>query len=560
MSDFSPSGLLVRQRSARACLNCRQRKRKCDGKHPCNTCVGYGYDCNYDAAQAASSNKKRQFEGEPAPTQAAKAARISSEPLGVRQNASSAPSGILDSAKSRYVGRYSCVAFPLCVGLELQAAKPPRLHSFAYHLGARKEPDSTVRLQLTKRISWNTIRSQLDFFFTTIHPVFGFLDKILLYERCEKHWHGQPQSPDFEAIVSGVAALTSLFSGSLDGDKEMWLALHAKEILEDPFVSRFPSIDQVAAWILRTLYLRATTRPHVAWICSCTLMHLVEATGLHQAPQSLILATRKGLEDSSSELSDALQRTAWVAHCLHVIIAYEYGRSVMNLEIPAQKSLPLSTGVDDFTPQLCSLVDAVPLSTKAPDTSVAIHELSSSLIHLAEISVGHDFLILVRADLGFSVYRRLRLLKSNLKESLLNEVITMGMSALPAARTLVSQIRPWWNVISTVFQFVCVLLVIDTQATVKHLPEAMDTLEMIVDVLDTHLAKEAITTARNLVRASLEKRRKGIETLERVLGPSSPAPAGNDNRPEEEPELVSPYSYPQQSSDFDFLLNMDFFN
>ncbi|CAG8099035.1 unnamed protein product [Penicillium salamii] len=560
MSDSFPSGLLVRKRSARACLNCRQRKRKCDGKHPCNTCVGYGYDCNYDAAQAASSNKKRQFEGEPAATQAAKAARISSEPLGVRQNASSAPSGILDSAKSRYVGRYSCVAFPLCVGLDLQAAKPPRLHSFAYHLGTRKEPDSTVRLQLTQRVSWNTIRSQLDFFFTTIHPVFRFLDKSLLYERCENHWHGQPQSPDFEAIVSGVAALTSLFSGSLDGDKEMWLALHAKEILEDPFVSRFPSIDQVAAWILRTLYLRATTRPHVAWICSCTLMHLVEATGLHQAPQSLILATRKGLEDSSSELSDVVQRTAWVAHCLHVIIAYEYGRSVMNLEIPAQKSLPVATDVDDFTPQLCSLVNAVPLSTNAPDTSVAIHELSSSLGHLAEISVGHDFLILVRADLGFSVYRRLRLLKSNLKESLLNEVITMGMSALPAARTLVSQIRPWWNVISTVFQFVCVLLVIDTQATVKHLPEAMDTLEMIVDVLDTHLAKEAITTARNLVRASLEKRRKGIETLERVLGPSSPAPAGNDNRPEEELELASPYSYPQQSSDFDFLLNMDFFN
>ncbi|CAG8029043.1 unnamed protein product [Penicillium olsonii] len=550
MSTSTP----LRQRSTRACLPCRQRKRKCDGKVPCNTCIGYGYDCNYDSAQAPS-NKKRQLEPEQT-SQAAKAVRTS-EPQGREHDPPSA-SGILDSTKSRYVGRYSCVAFPLCVGLELQAAKPPRLHSFAYHAGIRREPESEARLQLVQRMSWNTIRRQLDFYFITIHPVFGFLNKSSVYERCEKHWHGQPQSPDFEAIVSGLAALTSLFNGSLDREKEMWLALHAKEILEDPFISRFPSIDQVAAWILRTLYLRATTRPHVAWICSCTLMHLVEATGLHQNPKSLILATG-GLEDSTSELSNALERTAWAAHCLHVIIAYEYGRSVMDLDFSLHKSPPLSTGVDDFTPELCALVEVVPLS-KATDPGVAIHELSTALSQLAEKFASHEFLILVRADLGFSVYRRLRLLKSNLRESLLEEVIAMGMSALPAARTLVSQNQPWWNVISTVFQFVCVLLAIDTQASLTHLPEVMDTLEMIVDQLDTHLANEAIATARGLLRALLEKRRRSIETLENILGPSSDVSADAKSQAEQPTEFGDSYSWPQQASDLDFFLNMDFFN
>ena len=231
----------------------------------------------------------------------------------------------------------------------------------------------------------------------------------------------------------------------------------------------------------------------------------------------------------------------------------------MDLDFSLHKSPPLSTGVDDFTPELCTLVEAVPLS-RATDPGVAIHELSTALSQLAERSASHEFLILVRADLGFSVYRRLRLLKSNLRESLLEEVIAMGMSALPAARTLVSQNQPWWNVISTVFQFVCVLLAIDTQASLTHLPEVMDTLEMIVDQLDTHLANEAIATARGLVRALLEKRRRSIETLENILGPSSDVSADAKSQAEQPTEIGDSYCYPQQASDLDLFLNMDFFN
>jgi hypothetical protein len=446
------------------------------------------------------------------------------------------------------------------VGLELQAANPPRLHSFAYHTGIRKEPDSTATLQLADRISWNTVQSQLDFFFITIQPVFGFLDKDHLNERCEKHWHGQPQSPAFEAIISGLVALTSLFNGCLGQEEEMWLTLHAKEILEDPFVSRFPSIDQVAAWILRTIYLRATTRPHVAWICSCTLMHLVEATGLHRPPQFVMLATSKGVEGSSQELSDIVKRTAWVAHCLHVVIAYEYGRSVMSLEFPAQESLPFPTRAGDLTTQLCRLVEATPVSSKAADPAVTIQELSCAIKQLTNVSVDHKFLILVRADLAFSMYRRLRLLESNLRQSLVDEVISTGMAALPAARTLASQKQPWWNVISTVFQFVCVLLVIDTHSTVTNLSDAMDTLETIVDHLNTHLANEALATARNLVRASLNKRRKSIETLERIVSATNDVAIDSGSQQIQDSEFSGPFSSFQQSSDMDYLLNMDFFN
>src|SRR3954454_24752388 len=118
MSGLRP----VRQRSNRACLACRQRKRKCDGKLPCNTCTGYGYECHYD-----STGPTKAVQG---PSRSQAKAAVSEPDL---RGASSFPSGILHSTKSRYIGKYSSVAFPLCVGLEVQAAKPPRLHSFGYH-------------------------------------------------------------------------------------------------------------------------------------------------------------------------------------------------------------------------------------------------------------------------------------------------------------------------------------------------------------------------------------------------------------------------------------------
>jgi hypothetical protein len=409
-------------------------------------------------------------------------------------------------------------------------------------------------------MSWNTARTLLEFFFATIHPVFGFLDKDHLYERCETHWHEKPQTLDFEAIVCGVVALASLFNGSLDQEEEMWLILHAKEILEDPLVGRFPSIDQIAAWILRTIYIRATTRPHVAWICSCTTMHLVEATGLNQAPQFVMLTTNKGVQGSTPERSDIVKRTARVAHSLHVIIAYEYGRSVMNFDFPAQNALALSNRAGDFTPRLCSLVEAVPLIPMGADSVATIQDLSSAINKLADTPADHDFLVLVRADLVFSIYRRLRLLEPNLRQSLLDEVISTGMSALPAARALASQNQPWWNVISTVFQFVCVLLAIDSHASVTNLSDAMDTLGMIVDHLKTHLATEALATARSLVRASLDRRRKGVEILEGIVGPtaSDDTVEGPDSRLPQDLDFSTSFSYDQHPVDLDFLLNMDF--
>jgi len=470
---------------------------------------------------------------------------------------SSASLGILEPSKARYVGRYSSIAFPLYVGLEVQATKIPRLHSFAYHTGIRKEPPCAVTCEAAHKISWNTARSLIEVYTATVHPVFGFLDMAQLYVRCEKHWHGQSQDLVFEAMISGVIAMASLFSDALDQDTETWFILHTKEILEDCVISRFPSLEQIAAWTLRTIYMRCTARPHVTWLSSCTAMHLVEAAGLHHASEFVMQTT--GNATPSPVMSNIVNRTAQVATSLHILIAFEYGRSIITLDGQILENLHSTTGGKDLTFQLCSLVAAVPTKPSGDPLSM-MQELFLSLDKITDITVDHDFLLLLRADLALGIYRRLRVMDTKFQQGHNDRVVAAGIAALPAARRLASQNQPWWNVIGTVFQFSCALLVMDTPTSCEKLVETMDNLEMIVDHLKTHLAKEALTTARQLVRASLDKKRRGVEALERIARDTSPDPAiGETNyHLPQDIAAMSPSLTAQGSLDLDSLWAMEF--
>lgn len=481
----------ARQRSRQACLPCRRRKRKCDGKLPCNVCQGYDYECEYDETFQIATQKRASSPNQLSHQRAPKFSRVDhSTDTSKQDGGPSILPGVLGPSKARYVGRYSSIAFPLYVGLELQATKLPRLHSFAYHTGIRKEPPCAAHSELTERIIWNTARSLIEVYSAIVNPIFGFLDMDSFYTRCEMHWHGQPQDLIFEAMICGVFALASLFKERIDQGTEMWLTLHAKNIIEDSDLSRFPSLEHIAAWILRTLYLRCTGRPHVTWLSSCTIMHLVEATGLHHAPESVIQAGRNDSNDSPTPPAlDTINRIAQVANCLHVLIAFEYGRSILAINRRVLEYADYKSRATDLTPQLCRLVAALPTHQHKEDTAVLAQELFSALEKIAENTVDHDFLVLLRTDLVLGIYRRLRVLDAKYHHGHNEKIISAGVVALPAARKLVSQNQPWWNVVGSVFQFVCALIVMDTPSSYEKLVDAMDTLEFIVGHLDTHLAK-----------------------------------------------------------------------
>lgn len=549
----------MRQRSRQACLPCRRRKRKCDGKLPCNICKGYDYECEYNEGSQPVSHKRANPSNQLSTQRGAKLACVDHSPNAPKQNAdTSNPPGVLEPSKARYVGRYSSIAFPLYVGLEVQATKLPRLHSFAYHTGIRKEPPCAVQPKVAERISWNTARSLIEVYFAIINPVFGFLDKDSFYARCEKHWRGQLQDMGFEAMISGVIGLASLFKEQIDQETEMWLITHAKDILEDCALSRFPSLDQISAWILRTLYIRCTGRPHVTWLSSCTIMHLIEATGLHHAPGFVMQTT--GNVAPTPETSKAINRIAQVAHCLHILIAFEYGRSIMPINQQVLEHADSTNHGADLTPQLCRLVATLPTNQHTGETAILAKELFSALEKITEITPEHDFLVLLRADLVLGIYRRLRVLDAKFQPIHNEKVIAAGLAALPAARRLVCQNQPWWNVVGSVFQFACALLVLDSPTSCERLAETMDTLELIVDHLDTHLAKEALSTARQLVHASLNKKRKGVEVLERIVGSEAPEAANTQTADQlfQDIASLSPLLAAQIPFDLDSLWTMDF--
>ncbi|KAJ5281097.1 C6 transcription factor [Penicillium angulare] len=550
----------MRQRSRQACLPCRRRKRKCDGKMPCNVCKGYDYECEYDNGTQSTAPVKRPSPLNSSSSQPPKRmARLAHSSTTSKQSTdSSILPGVIEPSKPRYVGRYSSIAFPLYVGLEVQATNLPRLHSFAYHTGVRKEPNCAVSHKISGHVPWSTARSLLDVYTAVIHPVFGFLDMDRIYVLSEKHWHEQPQDMAFEALICGILALASLFSDFLNQESETWIVLHAKEILEDVVISRFPTLETIAAWILRTIYIRSTGRPHVAWLCSCTIMHLVEAAGLHHAPEFIMQAI--GNLAPNPEITDIINRTAQVANCVHILVAFEYGRSIMTFNRQTIENTDATSRGAGATTQLCNLVATIPTNQGTDDPDVLIPELLSTLDRIITANLDHDFLTLLQADLALGIYRRLRVMEPGLQHGQNDRVISVGTAALSAARRLASQNQPWWNVVGSVFQFACVLIVMDTPASCEKLSEAMDTLQIIVDRFQTHLAREALSTARQLVKAFLDKKRRGVETLERIVGTATPEasdPAGESQLLHDIASL-SPSLAAQLPIDLDYLWAMDF--
>jgi hypothetical protein len=83
--------------------------------------------------------------------------------------------------------------------------------------------------------------------------MFGILDKQIFSQNADQFWSETGGHSAFEAILAGVVALGSFFSATLEHPRELEIVQHAKNILEDPVISRRVSIDQVSAWILRTL-------------------------------------------------------------------------------------------------------------------------------------------------------------------------------------------------------------------------------------------------------------------------------------------------------------------
>lgn len=456
--------------------------------------------------------------------------------------------GLLDPFKERYMGIHSAVAFPRALGIDLQSSNPPRVHSFAWNCGVRPEEPAGNHRFISEMVSKEEYEFYWDVYLRVVHPVFGILSPELFRSQADGYFTSSEtevvvmKPKAFNAVLAGVLALGSFFAGEKRCSNEHLLVAHAKDILEDPVFVRVPGLHQVLGNVLRTIYLRATTRPHVSWLSSCTAFHCAEATGLHREIDHGVTLTSDQVspEDStninkipakdtnnkpqtyvcgrSRSGNDVIRRLFWISWAMNRIISYEYGRSWVQLNGITTKLPHQEEG--DYTYWFIQLIHIIPtIQGHRHDplharTSTA-ELLLKALGRLSEIPDAHPFITLSKTDIATSIYRRLRLLSIS-PPSLTTHLIHLGTASLKASMQLIEQRHFWWQNVCTIFQYICVLLALDDTRSLREVKPAMQTLEQIYGVLGTHVSREAVNTANLLIRDARRKKRRDLLSLEGV--------------------------------------------
>ncbi|KAF2230541.1 hypothetical protein EV356DRAFT_453660, partial [Viridothelium virens] len=516
---------MLRKRARKACLPCHKRKVKCNGAWPCDVCQGYGYDCEY-AAESEKPGKKSDHN--PRVTESVpndlknrhvpgKSYVLVEVPNGKALKLSSAP--FPESLISRYTTSYSAVAFPRDLGHSFRMPSAPRLHCFAWHMGTRRESQPSLGDRLFDQISLQDALKYANIYFERVHPVLAILDQSHAIQTCNKAWNLKQMPIDVEATVCGLVALGSLFEAhSKAWEKESGVVHQAQHLLEIS-VSQPPSqlsLKFVIAWVLRAVYLRCTSRPHLSWMASCNAIHLAEAIGLHQEFREMD-ALQQRSQEAIGEETAYRRRAFWIAISLNRLFSMEYGRSPLRLDFVS--CLPITE--DD---NLASMNDFIAICEQLPsfsnDATQPDREVESLKIHmerLSRISVHVPPLALVKAEVCFVLYRRMRFLESRMTATQTETVLSIILAGLEEAQSLTNIGSSWWNVVGVSFQSVCVLLAIDNPASLALLPTAMNTLGSIARAYNTNLVREALHTAAQLIHGLRTKKMEEVRGIEQAL-------------------------------------------
>lgn len=506
-----------RQRSRAACTPCRQRKRKCDGRLPCATCVRYEYQCEYDQkSKRASIPQNADVAQEPPKTQP-----LGSTPpniIQLQKHPLTAPGarfhhrGILDPVKTRFVRANSAIAFPRILGMDLESDSIPRLHSFAWHLGIRREPEEPP-VNITDRMTWTEFQGLAESYFKHVRPEFGLLDQAEFMETMAPRFADPSGVKDIDSVALGVAALGSFFS-QVPHPKEEAMVMDARGILMHRSIGMSPAPNHVAGWILRTIYLRLTSRPHGAWMTSCITMHQVEAAGLHKEIQTIAVVYPQ-VPTNDHKLAKNRRRLFWIARALNTILSFEYGRTRVNFDVVTTKKFAAENGTHAH--QFVELADILPNDfvdrDREPDPPAA---LGAALSKIEAMQTESQFISMLKADLSFAIYRRLWLMSLTDAKDRAETVINIGKAALPAATKLLQSRTPWWNVICCPFQLLCVVISVGTPRSLAHIQEIMNLMHDVAAVYDTHMVREAYNQATALIHMAKKRKQKELDALNAI--------------------------------------------
>ncbi|CAG8092274.1 unnamed protein product [Penicillium salamii] len=484
----------LRLRSYRACGECRRRKRKCDGELPCSACAGHGYLCDYELARGNTQVCRGSDRDLPLPVPGVindHGSRTSNDGVVAHQDLRNlttphlpatteiSPALVVSSTKDRVANSHSAAALPMILGRNLNDPDPPRIHSFAWNLGIGTER----RISHTSKIH-SYISKEESLIFAEVY----FQSLIL-------------SDPSFESVLCGVVALGSFFS-SLSHAHESQIFSQCVSILDLANVEPLTPLnkDILAGWILRTIYLRLTTRPHMACHASNTAVHTTEMLCLHRDIPTETKVCPTNFPESTTAQNHDHGRLFWVAWSLNVILSIESGLNPIHL--PRITCRPISDEPHSHSGKLVRLAYILYDAYFKDDTELNWQQMHTLINQIQDIGAVSALISVFQADICLCLLRKAIQISTNIGPSLANVVVKIIETAFEKIHSLVEHRLPWWNVATVPFQTVCICLSINSLPILSLLPGATQLMQLEAKVFDSHLTNEALSTAQHLIKAS----------------------------------------------------------
>ncbi|OJJ06277.1 hypothetical protein ASPVEDRAFT_45682 [Aspergillus versicolor CBS 583.65] len=367
-------------------------------------------------------------------------------------------------------------------------------------------------------------------YFDKVAKTYGCIDRSLFFKRLHARWNTPGSITTYDPVFCGVAALALHFSERFPMAFEPDLVETAKTLLEQNSLQTPPSVDTVTGWILRVAYLRMTSTPHATWLASCSLMHVAEAANIHLEGHLETVFN----DNPSETIALDLRRRLWgLAQHLNTWASFDLGRSRITLSgacttkpveagpvaasSTAAEAPPGSIGTPgDCTSQVLSLI---PLTEHLdPNKPRSVEELENDIIQVLAETRDAPSATMAQVNLMLCIFRRLRAQGSiDTLHPHMDRIIALAMKGLDASLSMVASYSPWHHAANIPFQVVCLLLAIDSQASLGLLGRAMGALRAVRDLWDSAVMREAYSTAVLLVYLHQRRKEEDARSLRGVL-------------------------------------------
>ncbi|KAJ1337248.1 RNA polymerase II-specific transcription factor-like protein [Microdochium nivale] len=527
-----------RRRAKVACEPCRALKRKCDGGQPCTSCVRFEYECAYlkppqspSPPLAAGSGARRHRHVAASPTVPDRSpnntttattttthARLSRAATAVYPCDAGLAAAPPDEQSLRSLEANSGAAFVRRLALRIDPKMAPRAHMFAWNpfMGSRSsavvddEQTEWVPPSVTHILSQRDMETLSAVYFERVHPVYGFMDRAEFDAQMKRRWFDPSMQHEYDAVLCGVAALGYVYSHVQSVKAEFYLVQRARLLLEAA-LSATPTATVVTAWVLRVTYLRITGTPHAAWMASGILMHIVEAAGLHCEPSddSVLPTTSIG----GSVEPGIRRRIFGIAQHLNSWMSFDMARSRIVLHNATTVAPEPLAG--DYTTEL---LDLLPYSVILnPDREPSVAELETALVEVLDREHSNIPSTMAQCNLMLCICRRLKSNNMVLTGPLLARILDMTMQGIRSAQVMIDEGMPWHHMANVPFQVVCILLAIDTSASIAQLSDAMQCLRSAADKYKTEALQEALGAASVLILLHQKRKERCAARLSDIL-------------------------------------------